>query len=300
MGGCATNTSSALAELGLTPHLMARTSLAGRRLLEILTKGVDLSHVKTDGEMALTVALELELEGRQVNLMIGDLGSVADFGPDSLTNRDRNLLKAADMVCVFSWNLNRRGTELARSVLKFVREKGRALTYLDSGDPSTKVGEMGDLIHGVLGANMVDALSVNENEALWFASEVDVSLRGLRNNTPDDSLSLRCSRVLRDELKVSVDLHTPRLSASFDGDGEHVVPAFPVSVRRITGAGDVWNAGNIYGYLSGMDPRERLTLANAVAAYYISDRNGRHPSRKDIIRFLRKSGIGYGGQGRHP
>ena len=50
---------------------------------------------------------------------------------------------------------------------------------------------------------------------------------------------------------------------------------------------DAWNAGNIMGEMLGLDDELRLFLANSVAAFYISDPNGNHPSIEDLISFLR-------------
>lgn len=60
-GGNATNTASALAKLGMKSHLILRTSQLGLVLLKHFLGGsVDISHVKSDGRIALTVALEFE------------------------------------------------------------------------------------------------------------------------------------------------------------------------------------------------------------------------------------------------
>ena len=42
-----------------------------------------------------------------------------------------------------------------------------------------------------------------------------------------------------------------------------------VRPRRLTGAGDVWDAGAIYGRLKGMDEPERLRFANTAARLYL-------------------------------
>jgi sugar/nucleoside kinase (ribokinase family) len=62
-----------------------------------------------------------------------------------------------------------------------------------------------------------------------------------------------------------------------------------VKVLRATGAGDAWDAGNILGDANALSDECRLALANAVAAYYISDPVGSHPTRRKLVRFIEKS-----------
>ena len=50
--------------------------------------GVDLSHVKVHGETSLTTALEFTNQDERVNVMMCDLGSLEEFGPDNLTPED--------------------------------------------------------------------------------------------------------------------------------------------------------------------------------------------------------------------
>ncbi len=85
-----------------------------------------------------------------------------------------------------------------------------------------------------------------------------------------------------------LDLHTTTFAGYFVRDSEVMVPAFKVSVLRATGAGDAWNAGNIFGDALGLPDSRRLTLANAVAAYYISSPAGEHPTLPNLVDFCSK------------
>ena len=81
---------------------------------------VDLSGVKTDGNLAITTALEFE--EHHTNVMIGDPGSVAEFSFDLLNDHDCELITSADLVGVTNWNLNRYGTDLACKVFETGKE----------------------------------------------------------------------------------------------------------------------------------------------------------------------------------
>lgn len=220
-----------------------------------------------------------------MNVMMGDVGSVADFGFDSLSARDLLLLKRADVVCVFNWNLNLRGTNLAQHTFELVKREGAGITFFDSGDPSVRPREICQLMERVLKRELVDVFSLNENEALWYASLIDESIRRTEHSL---EAALECARILSEVLKSRIDLHTAEFSASFRGGRETLVPTLQVKPLRSTGAGDAWNAGDIYGECAGFGDEERLLLANAVAGFYMSNELGRHPTREDLTRFLKE------------
>ena len=68
------------------------------------------------------------------------------------------------------------------------------------------------------------------------------------------------------------DLHG--IEASYSSEGTRVSRAKVrrINSRRLTGAGDVWDAGAIYGRLKGMDESERLAFANKAARLYLGSR----------------------------
>jgi sugar/nucleoside kinase (ribokinase family) len=290
-GGNAANTAAALAALGAQVHPIINTSPLGLHLLKFYLEPfeVDLSHVKTSGRISLTTAIELNHEGETVNVMMGDLGSLSEFNLDNLTPKDFQVLEEADYACVFNWSGTRRlGTKLAEGVFSYVRKEGKGKTYYDTGDPSPKKEEVPELVEKVLLGNLIDIFSVNENEAICYASRFDKRISSLRKVMKLDELAKECARILAKNLSARVDLHTTTFAGSFAKGSEVMVPAFKISVLRATGAGDAWNAGNILGDALGLPDSRRLTLANAVAAYYISSPAGEHPTLPKLIDFCSK------------
>lgn len=275
-GGNAANTASALAMLGARVTLIVRTSPLGLKLLEhFMPSGVDLSRVKCDGELSMTVSIELPVDGRLCNVMISDPGSLADYGPERLSEGDYEAIASSDYVCVFNWASNRRGTELAEEVFRVAKECGRARTFMDTADPSQRAPEIPELVRRVFRSDLLDALGVNENEARWYAKYA----AGVEHDDP-----LKCAEAIHRELGLRVDLHTVDYSACFEGGRAYVAPAFKVDPIIATGAGDAWNAGNIYGWSMGLEAQGRLVVANAVAGLYVS--TGRHPSRGEVASFI--------------
>jgi len=290
-GGNAANTAAALATLGAKVYPIITTSPLGLHLLKFYLEplGADLSYVKADGEVSLTTALELAHKGERVNVMMGDLGSLTSFGPEKLTEEDFKILQDADYVCVFNWTCTvRGGTELAERVFRYVKERGKGKTYFDTGDPNPNKENIPKLLRKVLTKKLVDIFGVNENEAFSYSSHFSQKVKGLKRKLEHHELAKECARVLAKRISARVDLHTSALAGSFFKDNEVVVPAFSVSALRSTGAGDAWNAGNIFADAIGLPDSCRLTMANAVAAYYISSPVAEHPSLSKLIEFCSK------------
>ncbi len=290
-GGNAANTASALAALGAKVHPIIGTSRLGFHLLKFYLEplGVDLTHVKAKGELAITTAIELDYQDEKANVMMSHLGSLPELGPGDLTPEDLKLLREVDYACLFHWAATRRwGTELAEEVFGFVKREGRGKTYYDTSDPTPKKDDIPRLVKNVLLRDFVDILSVNENEAFCYASQLDDNVKSLQKRLKPDECAKKCARTLAENIAARVDLHTTTIAGSFTRNSEVIVPAFQVQVLRATGAGDAWNAGNIIGDAFNLPDRSRLTLANAVAAYYISSPTGEHPTPLKLVEFCSK------------
>lgn len=290
-GGNAANTAAALAVLGAKVYPIIDTSLLGLHLLKFYLEPfeVDLSHVKTGGRTSLTTAIELVHQGERVNVMMSDLGSLSEFGLDHFTPQDFQILREADYVCIFNWAATKRwGTKLAECVFNYVKKEGKGKTYYDTADPNPKKEEIPNLVKKVLLGNLIDIFSINENEAFCYASQLDEKVSNLQKKMKLDELAKECARILAKNFSARVELHTTTFAGSFTGNSEITVPAFKVSVLRATGAGDAWNAGNIFGDAIGLPDHCRLTLANAVAAYYISSPAGEHPTLPKLVDFCSK------------
>jgi sugar/nucleoside kinase (ribokinase family) len=294
-GGNAANTTAALATLGASVHPIIETDSFGITLLKHYLKplNVDLSHVTAKGKSPITTALEFTQKGNRVNLMLRDTGSLADFGPKNLTSEDYQLLAIADVVCVFDWAGTRRyGTDLAETVFRFVKEKGIGKTYYDTADPTPNRDKIPSLVKRVLSKDIVDILSLNENEAVQYAPYISpehvCTLR--KEQKKLEKLALSCASVLAKHLTARIDLHTTAYSATLRKNRKaRIVPVFKIKVNRATGAGDAWNAGNIYADQQGFSDGTRLAFANAVAAYYVSSPSATHPTLKQLRDFLRKT-----------
>jgi sugar/nucleoside kinase (ribokinase family) len=290
-GGNAINLTSALAALGVRVTPIVCTNKLGFQQLSFHLNpyNVDTSHVKVLERASVTTALEFKSEGGKANVMIRDLGSLADFGPEDVDDADYRLIEGADYVCLFNWAGTRNfGTELAQTVFQRTKAKGKGKTYYDTADPTPNKEKIPEFIEKILKTSGVDILSLNENEAVTYASYFGNKMASGNVKLSLAASAMESARVLATHCSARIDLHTTAFSATVTKKGEVVVPAFKVKPLRATGAGDAWNAGNIIGDASQLPPECRLTLANAVAACYISSLDGSHPSREQVMRFLER------------
>ncbi|HEV2120348.1 MAG TPA: PfkB family carbohydrate kinase [Candidatus Bathyarchaeia archaeon] len=265
-GGNASNFSAQLAKLGVNVVPVIETDEFGGMALAQFLKSADLSHVRTTGSLSSTLAFEAQHSGRQVNIMASDPGSLSKFGPEKLAEKDRELIREADFVCVFNWNQNLKGTELAEEVFQTVKNEGKGVTFFDPGDPTSRASEIPRLNDRVLSKGLVDVLSVNENELTQLAAAVREETGGFEG---DEENPLFKAAGVFSMLGSRVDLHTPVFSATFiDGQRERVLCASTPPLK-VTGAGDAWNAGDVFAQGIGLGHTERLSFANATAAAYM-------------------------------
>ncbi len=269
-GGGGNNTAIGLARLGLSSYFIGRTSELGYHALKFFAEhsGVDITHVKTDGRLGQTLALEIG--PKKVNVMLNDVGSNYDFGFESLRDTDLELIETSHVLSVHDWGTNViGGTDLAERGFEYAKQYG-VKTYFDSADPSPRLADAPDLVSRVISSRNLDIMSMNQNELQKYTGHAHIG----------DALEFRHTIAAR------IDYHSPQYAASID-DETTFFPTFDVALYRSTGAGDAWNSGNIFGELLGLSPATRLCLANAVAGYYVSSRRGAHPTVDDLVAFIR-------------
>lgn len=276
-GGNAANTTLSLATLGVSAHLICRTDRFGLHLMKYFVgkNRVDLSGVKTDGNLAITTALEFG--SKKKNVMLGDTGSVADFSFDLLDENDLTMISSSDIVFIGNWNLNRCGTSLASKVIQYAK-KQNVKTFFDSSDPSPRKKDIPSLMKDVLTKPQLDIFGLNENELRYYSNRVPKN----QEEILDAAVSLK------KKITARLDLHTAHFACTID---KHctMVPALKLrKIYRGTGAGDIWNAGNLFAELLGFEDDERLLFANILAGTYISSPEPNQPTIKDVINSIKK------------
>jgi sugar/nucleoside kinase (ribokinase family) len=180
-----------------------------------------------------------------------------------------------------NWSSNTKGNELARRVFGLNGREGR-LNFIDLADVAGAESRVRTLARNILDQGLVDVISLNENEARIIARTL--SIGGLRRSY-DRRDVLRVSNLLHNSLRVVVDVHTPIGSASSTNQEDVWVDSFGKVSGFVTGAGDVWDAGDIIGHLLSFNAEDRLRFANACAHLYLTNKNARLPTLREVAHF---------------
>ncbi len=275
-GGNATNVAFALARLGAPVSLITVANKTGSQILQDAFSEFPKSSLYIiDGKPGMTTSFEFTNNGSVVNIMLSDLGDNENFGPEKLGPKEQNVVKNADAVIVTNWASNEKGTDLS----KFVFEKSqKSLHFLDPADIQTRQGEFKVAISEL--ASNLDSLSLNENECNLLLKQF-----GLGNITEENETKKLISN-LSEKTSVPIDLHTSFGAFWSNGKEAEFTKSFPTIIKFVTGAGDVWDAANILGYLANLDPKERLLFANAAASLYVGNSNGTPPTMQEVLSLV--------------
>ena len=264
-GGNAVNLAHALARLGLRTLLITHCEPAHEHLLKSAFRGLRADLRVKPLPAGLTVALE-----ESTNVMLSDGRGASDFGPSALDEDDWAGLEGSKVVCSVNWAANKRGTEL---LLGLRRRLGTEKTiYIDPADFRDGLDRFVALARLISKGGLVDWVSMNEFESLSAATALGIE---------SADRASRCLRLAR-ALGVVFDMHC--VDGAYTSEGTRVTasPTRPVRTRRLTGAGDVWDAASIYGRLKGMDERGRLAFANRAAKLYLKGRDPVPPTLSDL------------------
>lgn len=276
-GGNATNVAYALARLGCPVSLITIADKTGSQIIKETFSSFDkvvLSII--DGKPGRTTSLEFNNAGNIVNLMISDLGDNEDFGPEKLGTQEQDMLTNTDAVIVTNWASNKKGTELSQFVFS---KSSSAFHFLDPADIQTRSEEFNKSLPKI--ASYLDSLCMNENECNLLLAQS--GLEAISGEKETRNLILELSRIH----SVPIDLHTSTGSYWSNGQVVEYVKSFQVQPKFVTGAGDVWDAANMVGYLANLDSLERLKFANAAASLYVGNSIGVPPTMDQVLSFVR-------------
>ena len=276
-GGNATNVAYALARLGCPVSLITIADKAGSYMLkETFSEFSKASLFIIDGKPGRTTSLEFNNNGNIVNIMISDLGDNENFGPEKLGTHEQAILQKADAVIVTNWASNKKGTELSQ--FAFLKSNS-ALHFLDPADIQTRPQEFKDTLFKL--ANHLDSICINENECNILLKQFELDVISGEEKTRKLILELA------KRISISIDLHTSMGSYWSDGKEVEFVKSLPVQPKFVTGAGDVWDAANLLGYLADLNSSERLGFANGAASLYIDNSQGIPPTKDEVLSFVR-------------
>jgi ribokinase len=213
--------------------------------------------------------------------MLNDSGDNEFFGSDKINSEVHlKILKEADAVLVVNWGSNLKGTELAQ--FAFSKSSG-SFHFIDPADMDLRKDEFRDFLRDI--SNDVNALALNENEANSLGNSM-----GMNSLLPASSYSVQdirnAAKQISSRTSIGIDIHTRLGAAWSDGKAIEFAPAFQVEAKTLTGAGDSWDSASIVGYLSHLNPIERLVFSNAYASLYVRKSVAEPPTMDETLEFL--------------
>jgi len=275
-GGNAVNVAFALARLGAPVSLITVADKSSSRILyDTFSMFPNSSLFIMEGKPGRTTALEFTDNDQDVNIMLSDVGDNENFGPERLGQKEKAVIRNADAVIVTNWASNEKGTELAKFTFE---ESKKSLHFLDPADIQSRRGEFKEAI-GELASNL-DSLCLNENECNILLKQFDFG------SISNEEETKKLISILSEKISVAIDLHTSFGSFWSNRKEVEFVKNFPVEIKFVTGAGDVWDAANILGYLANLEPRQRLLFANAAAALYVRNSEGMPPTMQEVLSLV--------------
>jgi ribokinase len=282
-GGNAVNVACALGKLGANVNLLAIAESFYADLLRATCLAFPNIHLETvSGKNGFTVAFEFFENGIPVNVMASDTGDLAEFDGSSIQEDLLGFISSAKIVSVLNWASNRRGTELCFSVYSSAKNQG-GMTFFDPADVAELSQNIPDLKKRIFDQCLLDYFSLNDNELRIFC-------RILSNYILPQNYSLaeleKGARLLSETTNTRVDLHTRKVSISCRSNECLAEPCYKVEQKLITGAGDIWDAADIVGYLLGWEPEKRLKFANATAGFYVSCKEPEPPGLDQVFNFI--------------
>ena len=265
VGGNATNIAYALVKFGSETELFAIGDEFTRRLLDLRFQ--EFNNIKINmlkGKPGFTIALETD-HNNDSNIMISDVGGIEKFNGIDITTNYLKIIEESDIVIISNWASNLDGNQLVNEI--FSAAKG-SIRLLDFADLSTSTSRLQGLMDNMKNNKIIDVISLNENECRILGKFLDLKKISVEYTINEiKTMAADISSILG----TIIDIHTPIGSCSASNGDVEFVESFPVKPMILTGAGDVWNAINILGLKKELSTINRLNLANASAASYISE-----------------------------
>lgn len=269
VAGQGPNLALAASRLGVSTGLIGNVGkdAAGSRIRrELEEAGIQIERVETSpgGSTAMTIAL-VRLDGERA--FLSDLGCLKDFDGAAMARSWSVACDAQVVALVGSSNLPSLDLEQAARMFAQARECG-TVTVFDPGwdpygwQPATLKG-----IAAVLAQTEIFLPNQDEAAALTQQDDVRLMLRALAEWCPG-VVVIKCGAAGSWCLR--------------QGDVFRVDP-LPAEVDNAVGAGDVYDAGVIAGYLSSGDVLEGMIVGTAAASLYVSRRSSRFPELRETM-----------------
>jgi ribokinase len=297
-GGNAVNMAYSLAKLDVRVELFTIADEIGSAILHsvFLPFKANVNLNITKGKHGLSTVFEfLNSSSSPSNVMVSDVGDNDNFGPELIQSQKvQTILRSSDAVIMTNWASNLRGTELLDYVFA---NSPTSVHFLDPADIEKRCFEFINVIKNR--SNLIDFLSINENEynliieALKSVIEFNEStLLTFDSNLYPNNINAFCesAKLLSNFVNLTICIHTTKGSVISNGHESLFVDSIvPSKIDIVSGAGDSWDAGFIYGHLFGFTTIEKICFANLLSSLHVGNLFGDNPSLSEIIDYIKSS-----------
>ncbi|MFP4165931.1 MAG: PfkB family carbohydrate kinase [Opitutales bacterium] len=287
-GGFAINSGRVAASLGLKPKL---PGLYGSKTLDpAYEEFKDNCELWSLGDPALTIALEFG-DGKVLMSNVEAVSNLAwddfeqHFGKEGL----EKLFSDVDILGLGYWSLTANFDDLFKGFMaQYENIEPPRRMFFDFADIKKKSRESFtttlDLIK-TYSDKIPMTLSMNEHEGSEFFSRIGVECPEKTPEMIAPALTKACEKTGFDELVV----HTPDFAvASSATEGEAcAMQEHQTHVVRLAGAGDSFNGGYMCASLGALPIKERLVVANAATAFFVTHAKG--PTKEELIARIEKA-----------
>jgi hypothetical protein len=287
-GGFAINTGRVAAFLGLKPSL---PGLYGNQSIDPAYHEFEENcNLLSLGDPALTIALEFS-DGK---VLMSNLEAVSNltweqfkthFGDEKL----KEMFTGVDILGLGYWSL----TADFDGIFQGFMDQYETLTpprrmFFDFADIKKKSSESFikslELIKSYNNKIQM-TFSLNEHEVFELCSRVGVERPELTPAAIASALTIVREKIGFDELVV----HTPEFAAASNAsEGEaYAIQDRQSNVIRLAGAGDSFNGGFLSASLGDLPLKERLVVANAVTAFFVTHATA--PNKQELLAQIEKA-----------
>jgi hypothetical protein len=287
-GGFAINTGRVAAFLGLKPVL---PGLYGQKAIDpAYAQFKENCELISLGDPALTIALEFG-DGKILMSNIEAVSSLTwnDFKTHFGEAKLREMFAGVDILGLGYWSLTSNFDDIFLGFMKqFESHTPPRRMFFDFADIKKKSSESFfksmELIKSY-NINIPMTLSLNEHEVMELFSRMGVTCHELSPTAIASALPEARDKTGFDELVV----HTPEfaaVSSAMQGEA-YAIQDRQTHVVRLAGAGDSFNGGYLCASLGDLTPKQRLVVANAVAAFFVTHATA--PTKEELLAQIDKA-----------
>jgi hypothetical protein len=287
-GGFGINTGRVAACLGLKPCL---PGLYGKEAVDpAYHEFQDSCELLSLGDPALTIALEFG-DGK---VLMSNLQAVSNLTWSGFKNhfgeaKLKELFAGVDILGLGYWSLTADFDGIFQGFMdQYENSTAPRRMFFDFADIKKKSSESFirslELIRSYNG-RIPMTFSLNEHEVMELFSRIGVERPELKPAAIAAALTVAREKIGFDELVV----HTPEFAAASSApDGEaYAIQDRQTKVVRLAGAGDSFNGGYLCASLGDLPLKQRLVVANAVTAFFVTHATG--PTREQLLGQIEKA-----------